>query len=128
MTTSQSRSVPGNFSHVRALIRRQHDQLAHRYISFDDVSIDLPEMRVTRAGKPVHLTGCELRIIDQLLGAAGRVVPRQEFLSNVCGDRRGSVSHTVKSHIANVRRKLEKQPKKPSHCVTVHGVGYKFVQ
>ena len=38
------------------------------------------------------------------------------------------VSHTVRSHIANVRRKLERHPEKPSRFVTVHGMGYKFVQ
>ena len=113
---------------VRALIRRQHDQLAHRHISFDDVSVDLLAMKVTRAGKPVQLTGRELRIVEHLLRVPGRVVPRQELLSKVRGDQRGRVSHTVKSHIANVRRKLEKHPQKPCHFVTVHRVGYKFVQ
>jgi DNA-binding response OmpR family regulator len=113
---------------VRALIRRWHDQLAHRCISFDDVSVDLLEMTVTRAGKPIHLTGCELRIVEQLLRAPGRVVPRQELLSKVGGDQRGLVSNAVKAHISNLRRKLEKYPEKPSHFVTVHGVGYKFVQ
>lgn len=112
---------------VRALIRRRHDQLAYRYIRFDDVSVDLLQMKVTRAGKPVQLTGRELRIVEHLLRSPRRVVPRQELLSKVCGDQRGRVSHTVKSHIANIRRKLEKHPKKPSHFVTVHGVGYKFV-
>jgi len=34
----------------------------------------------------------------------------------------------LRGHISNIRRKLERQPKKPSHFVTVHGVGYKFVQ
>jgi DNA-binding response OmpR family regulator len=116
---------------VRALLRRQHDQtnrLAHRYISFDDVSVDLLDMKVTRAGKPVQLTGHELRIVELLVRAAGRVVPRQELLTKVCGHQPGRVSHTVKSHVANVRRKLEQHPEKPSHFVTVHCVGYKFVQ
>lgn len=113
---------------VRALIRRRHDQLARRYISFDDVSVDLLGMKVTRAGKPIHLTRSELRIVEYLLRAAGRVVPRQELLSKVCGDERGRISHTVKTHVSNLRRKLEKYPEKPSHFVTVHGVGYKFVQ
>ena len=113
---------------VRALIRRQGEQLAHRYIRFNDVSVDLLGMRVTRAGKPVQLTGRELRIVEHLLRSPGRVVPRQELLHKVSGDQRGRVSHTVKSRVANVRRKLEKRPEKPSHFVTVHGVGYKFVQ
>jgi len=112
---------------VRALIRRQHDQLAHRYFRFDDVSVDLLGMGVTRAGRRVDLTGGDLRIVEHLLRAAGRVVSRQELLGKAYSDQRGRVSHTLKSHIANVRRKLERHPEKPSHFVTVHGVGYKFV-
>ena len=72
---------------VRALIRRQHDQLAGRYIRFDDVCVDLFSMRVTRAGKSVPLTGRELRIVEHLLRASGRVVPRQELLSTIRGDQ-----------------------------------------
>jgi len=113
---------------VRALIRRQGEQLVQRYIRFDDVSIDLLGMRVTRAGRPVHLTGRELRITEHLLRTAGRVVPRQELLTRIQGDQRRCVSDRLRGHISNIRRKLESQPKKPSHFVTVRGVGYKFVQ
>jgi DNA-binding response OmpR family regulator len=113
---------------VRSLIRQRQDRLAYRYISFDDVCIDLQGGRVTRAGKPVHLTRLELRIVEHLLRAGGRVMPYQELLSKTYGDRRDHVSQTVKGHIAKVRRKLERYPEKPSHFVTVHGVGYKFVR
>jgi DNA-binding response OmpR family regulator len=110
---------------VRSLIRQRQDQLAYRCVSFDDVCIDLPGGRVTRAGKPVHLTRCELRLVEHLLRAGGRVVLYQQ-LSKACSDQRDRVS--VKGHISKVRQKLERYPEKPSHFVTVHGVGYKFVQ
>jgi DNA-binding response OmpR family regulator len=113
---------------VRALIRRRHDQQAHRCIRFDDICVDLLEMKVTRAGEPIYLTGRELRIVEQLLRAPGHVVPRQELLNRPGYHQRRLVSNAVKTHISNVRRKLEKHPKKPSHFVTVHGVGYKFVR
>jgi len=113
---------------VRALIRQRHDQLAYRYISFDDVCVDLLGGRVTRAGKPVHLTRCELRIVEDLFRAGGRVVRHEELLSKACGDEGERASQTMKGHISQVRRKLEKYPEKPSHFVSIHGVGYKFVQ
>jgi DNA-binding response OmpR family regulator len=112
---------------VRALIR-QRQQLANRYIRFDDVCADLRAGTVTRAGKPVHLTRCELRILEHLLRAGGGLVPYQELLSRAFGDRRCRVLHTARAHMSNVRRKLEKNPHKPSHFVTVHRVGYRFVQ
>ena len=112
---------------VRSLIRQRHEQLAYAYIGFDDVRADLRAGTVTRAGQPVHLTRYELRIIEYLLRAGGRVVPYEELLSKAFGDRRDRVSHTVKAHISKVRRKLAKDPQKPSHFVTVHGVGCKFV-
>jgi DNA-binding response OmpR family regulator len=113
---------------VRSLIRQRRDQLAYRYIKFDDVCIDLAGGRVTRAGKLVHLTRCELRLLESLLRAGGRVVLYQELLSEACTNQHDRVSKAVKGHISKVRRKLEKCPEKPSHFVTVHGVGYKFVQ
>ena len=113
---------------MQALIRQRREQLAYRCISFDDVRVDLVGGRVTRGGKPVHLTRCELRIVEHLLRAGGRVIPYQELLGKAYGDQRDRVSLTVKGHISQVRRKLEKRPEKPSHFVTVHGVGYKFVQ
>jgi len=100
---------------VRALIRRQHDQLADRYIRFDDVSIDLLGMKVTRVGRPVRLTGRGQRIVAHLLRAPGRVVPHQELWIKACDDQLDRISHTVRSHISNVRRKLEKYPEKPTH-------------
>ena len=112
---------------VRALIRRRHDQFADRYIRFDDVSVDLLGMKVTRVGRPVRLTGREQRIIAHLLRAPGRVVPHQELWIKACDDQLDRVSHTIRSHISNVRRKLERYPEKPTHFLTVHGAGYKFV-
>ena len=112
---------------VRALIRRLHDQTTHQYIRFNAVSIDLLGMTVTRVGKPVRLTGRELKIVEHLLRAHGRVVPHQELWTKACGDRGGCVPHTLRSYISNVRRKLEKYPQKPVHFVTVPGLGYKFV-
>lgn len=112
---------------VRALVRRQHDPLTSPLLSFEDVAVDLLELRVTREGKPVRLTSRELRIVEYLIRSRARVVPRRELWQQVSGDRRGCLS-TLRTHIANVRRKLEKDPKKPSHFVNVRGVGYKFVQ
>ena len=112
---------------VRALIRRLHDQTTHQYIRFNAVSIDLVGMTVTRVGKPVRLTDRELKIVEHLLRAHGRVVPHQELWIKACGDQRECAPHTLQGYISNVRRKLERHPEKPSHFVTVRGVGYKFV-
>jgi DNA-binding response OmpR family regulator len=113
---------------VRSLVRQRHDQLLGRYIRFDDVCADLSGGTVTRACRPVHLTRCELTIVEHLLRAGGRVVPYQKLLNRAYGDPRNRVLSTVKTHISKVRQKLEKDPQKPSHFVTVYGVGYKFVE
>jgi len=100
---------------------------AAEYIRFNAVSIDLVGMTVTRVGKPVRLTDRELKIVEHLLRAHGRVVPHQELWIKACGDQRECAPHTLQGYISNVRRKLERYPEKPSHFVTVRGVGYKFV-
>lgn len=57
----------------------------------------------------------------------GQVVTRNELLDEVWGHECYPTTRTVDNHIASLRAKLEDDPSKPRHLVTVHGVGYKLV-
>ncbi|HBP16465.1 MAG TPA: DNA-binding response regulator, partial [Planctomycetes bacterium] len=54
-------------------------------------------------------------------------VSRNELLNEVWGYDRFPTTRTVDTHMLNLRKKLEVDPKNPRHLLTVHGVGYKFV-
>jgi DNA-binding response OmpR family regulator len=73
------------------------------------------------------MTRKEYATLRLLVARAGEVVTREELLNEVWGYEAYPVSRTVDNHIAGLRSKLEKDPSRPVHIRTVHGVGYKFV-
>ena len=113
---------------VRALLRRIHAsaELLNQ-LQFDDVEVDFRRYVATRSGKPVEMTRKEFATLRILASRVGEVVTREELLNEVWGYEAYPVSRTVDNHVAGLRAKLEKDPARPVHIRTVHGVGYKFV-
>jgi DNA-binding response OmpR family regulator len=112
---------------VRALIRRTgHSNSELRY-AFEDVKVDCSGMEVTRRGEAVQLTIKEFQTLQYLVKNANRVISRDELLNQVWGYHSYPCTRTVDNHILKLRQKLEDTPSRPSHFLTTHGVGYKFV-
>jgi two-component system alkaline phosphatase synthesis response regulator PhoP len=57
----------------------------------------------------------------------GTTVTREELLRSVWGDDTDTFTRTLDTHIASLRQKLERNPKKPEFILAVSGVGYRFV-
>jgi DNA-binding response OmpR family regulator len=112
---------------VRALLRRmEHHTAAVEHLAFGDVQIDFPMQRCTRAGMPVELTVKEFGILKLLAENSGQPVSRERFLEVVWGYNAYPTTRTVDNQILSLRTKLEPEPAKPQHIVTVHGVGYRL--
>ena len=113
---------------VRALLRRIHTEIGlPDELQFGDVQVDFRRYVARRCGKLVEMTRKEYATLRLLVARAGEVVTREELLNEVWGYEAYPVSRTVDNHIAGLRSKLEKDPSRPVHIRTVHGVGYKFV-
>ena len=97
---------------------------AHR---FGDVLADFRRAEVTRDGKPVALSAKELQLLKFLVAHRGEVLSRDALLNGVWGYDAMPVTRTVDVHVAELRRKLEPNPRAPQFILTVHGLGYKFV-
>lgn len=115
---------------LEALLRRNRGggapEPASRY-RFGDVEVDFEAADVAKAGKAVDLSALELRLLRYFLERRGKVVSRDELLDKVWGYDSTSMTRTVDVHVSSLRQKLEDQPSKPRHLITVHGQGYKFV-
>ena len=121
-------SVRELMARVRALLRRTHSAAdLPGELQFADVEVDFRRYIARRRGKPVEMTRKEFATLRLLAARAGKVVSREELLNEVWGYEAYPVSRTVDNHIAGLRAKLEKNPARPVHIQTVHGVGYKFV-
>jgi len=94
---------------------------------FGDVHADFRRAEVTRDGKPVALSAKERHLLRFLIEHRGGVLSRDELLNGVWGYDAMPITRTVDVHVAELRRKLEPNPRAPRYIVTVHGLGYKFV-
>lgn len=86
-----------------------------------------PEQRtLTRDGRAIELTRSEFDLLELLTRRPGRVYRREELLERVRGGETEAYDRAVDTHVSNLRRKLEADPKNPELIATVWGVGYRW--
>src|SRR5215469_12188754 len=112
---------------LRALMRRASRVSPENLYFFGDVVVDFFKTEITRGGVKITVTAKEFRTLEFLTKNAERVISRDELLNEVWGYQNYPCTRTVDNHILRLRRKLESDPSNPSHLLSVHGVGYKFV-
>ena len=114
---------------VRAVLRRVDAAAqpgAVELIRAGALTLDLPRMRADLDGRSIDLTPTEFALLAALARQPGRIFTRSQLLDAVHGVAFESYERAIDTHIKNVRRKLEPDPRRPVHVLTVHGVGYRF--
>ena len=91
-----------------------------------DAMIDVSRRALIRDGVEIALTPKELDLLLALCRKPDRIVTRQELLREVWGYAGDVTSRTVDVHIAELRRKIEDDPARPRHIVTVWRAGYRL--
>lgn len=114
---------------VKAVLRRARGPLAPMAqgsaMRIDDLDVDVSRREARLAGEPLTLTAREFELLAFLVRNAGRVFRREELLQHVWGYSTGDTS-TVTVHVRRLREKIEPDPARPRHLVTVWGVGYRL--
>ena len=111
---------------IRTVVRRRAAPSAdNATISAADVTVSLLRHRVTRAGQPIELQKTEIKLLAELVRAAGNVVTRSMLLERVWGYDFVPTTNIVDAHIRRLRVKLD-IPGLPDPIATVRGVGYVF--
>jgi len=111
---------------VRAVLRRQLDAQSAEHLAAGDLSLDLPRMRVSVAGRAVDLTTTEFQLLAALARQPGRIFTRAQLLDAIHGVAFESYERAIDAHVKNIRRKLEPNARQPRYLLTVYGVGYKL--
>jgi two-component system, OmpR family, KDP operon response regulator KdpE len=113
---------------VRATLRRQRQPQADSagQVQFGEVSVDLPNRRVTRRGEHVHLTPTEYRLLSVLVANANRVMTAPQLLRAVWGPAQSDNSHYLRIYMGHLRHKLEDDPAQPQYLLTETAVGYRL--
>jgi two-component system alkaline phosphatase synthesis response regulator PhoP len=96
-------------------------------VKFGDVEVDVGARVVTRAGAPVEMTATEFDVLMCLVESKGRAMARDEIFQRVWGPNHHGTPRTIDNFIQQLRAKLEPDPVRPKHVLTVRGVGYRFV-
>lgn len=113
---------------VKALLRRSRDfeEGAPATLAFDDVEVDVKGRALARRKKPVAVSPREFDLLVFLVRNPRRALTREEILDRVWGHGYEGTARTIDNFITKLRQKLERDPDRPRHFVTVRGHGYKF--
>ncbi|MFJ1459618.1 response regulator transcription factor [Nocardia wallacei] len=90
------------------------------------VRMDVDRHTVQVNGKPVTLPLKEFDLLEYLLRNSGRVLTRGQLIDRVWGADYVGDTKTLDVHVKRLRSKIEADPAKPEHLVTVRGLGYKL--
>jgi two-component system alkaline phosphatase synthesis response regulator PhoP len=111
---------------IEALLRRIPLRGGRGIYQFGAIRVDLKRGQVTRGNDPAYLSARELQLLRYFIERAGQIIARSELLRTVWGYDSGTFTRTVDVHVASLRQKLEKDPKRPEYILTVSGTGYRF--
>ena len=93
-----------------------------------DLTLDVPRLKVTRGGGAIDLTPTEFQLLATLARHPGRIFTRAQLLDAVRGTEVESFERAIDTHVKNIRRKLEPDPRRPRYIETVYGVGYRMAE
>ncbi|APH00378.1 MULTISPECIES: response regulator transcription factor [Janibacter] len=113
---------------IKAVLRRNNEpeELLPSTIEGGPVRMDVDRHVVAVDGTQVSLPLKEFELLEMLLRNVGRVLTRVQLIDRVWGSDYVGDTKTLDVHIKRLRAKVEPDPAKPVHIVTVRGLGYKF--
>jgi len=120
---------------VNELLARIRVALRHAYgaagpsapsIEVGGLKLDLERREVFVDGREIHLTPIEYKLLTLLAKHAGKVLTHRQILKEVWGPNQSDHVHYVRVHMAELRKKIEQNPARPTWLVTEPGVGYRF--
>jgi two-component system alkaline phosphatase synthesis response regulator PhoP len=114
---------------VRSLLRRSQlsqGVAANRVIQAGDLLLDPGRHELLLKGAPVTLTQTEFKLLQMLMENPGYAFTRIDLVEQGLGYDYEGLERTLDSHIKNLRKKIEPDPKNPTYIQTVYGVGYRF--
>ena len=114
---------------VRAHLRRSPKPNMSEELVFNggEFRINFMNREVRVRNEMKHLTPKEFNLLGVLVRNAGRVVPRNELVTEAWGEEYGDAIDSLNLYIRYLRQKLETDPERPEYILTSRGVGYRFI-
>lgn len=113
---------------IKAVLRRREPRPEKiQSYRIGSVEVDFTKSTARRGRETTELTHYELEILRLLILNKEQPVSRDRLLNEVWGYQSLPATRTVDNHIVRLRQKLEDDPRDPKHIITVHGMGYKYL-
>ena len=114
---------------VRALLRRrQLEQTAEtEYVEVGSLQLDLGARTLALNGRLIEVTPTEFNLLEIFMENPGHTFGREILLEKALGYGYEGFGRTLDTHIRNLRKKIEPDPKNPTYIQTVYGIGYRLV-
>ena len=117
---------------IRAVLRRGGDaveveeEFEEQVLEGGRVRMDVERHTVSVDGEPISMPLKEFDLLEYLLRNAGRVLTRGQLIDRIWGADYVGDTKTLDVHVKRLRSKIEQEPSRPQHLVTVRGVGYEY--
>ena len=117
---------------IRAVLRRGGDaveveeEFEEQVLEGGRVRMDVERYIVSVDGEPISMPLKEFDLLEYLLRNAGRVLTRGQLIDRIWGADYVGDTKTLDVHVKRLRSKIEQEPSRPQHLVTVRGLGYKY--
>ncbi len=108
---------------INGIFKRKY---AQEIITEGNLSLNTVTQSLSVDGKDVVVTAKEFELLKLLIENKGVTLKKEYLFSNIWGSDSESELQTLTVHIKWLREKIEEDPKKPKHIITVWGVGYRF--
>lgn len=108
---------------INGIFKRKY---AQEIITEGNLSLNTVTQSLSVDGKDVVVTAKEFDLLKLLIENKGVTLKKEYLFSNIWGSDSESELQTLTVHIKWLREKIEEDPKKPKHIITVWGVGYRF--
>ena len=95
-------------------------------VEVDGLGVDLARRVIARDGAEIHLTPIEWDLLRFFVSNAGRTLTHDQIFHAVWGRSPGDPQAYLRVHIANLRRKIERDSVRPELIITEPGAGYRF--
>jgi DNA-binding response OmpR family regulator len=114
---------------VKAVLRRSPaaEKSAAKHVTIGALEVDFENYTAVKRGKAVTMTSKDFEILRYLWNHQQQVITRDDLLKHVWGYDESISSRTVDNFIVKLRKRIEKDPSKPKHIITIHGTGYKLI-
>lgn len=124
-------SVPELLARIRVALRHlnQGSQPESEYSSIflvGELKIDFQKRRILLSEDEIHLTPIEYKLMALMAKYAGKVLTHKFILNEIWGSFSGNDNQSLRVFMANIRRKIEKDPAQPRYILTEVGVGYRL--